>query len=141
MIAIIVNQRLRLFIGTPLALSLGMKPNTVEHILNRIDPLGPNGCWTWTGSHCSGGYGQTMYLQKIYRVHRFVYEHLVEPIPEGFFLDHLCLNRGCCNPDHLEPVTPAENALRTSETRMAKNPNPNRFALATRRYRERKRLA
>lgn len=44
--------------------------------------------------------------------HRWAYEHYVGPIPEGMHLDHLCRNRKCCNPDHLEPVTPRENILR-----------------------------
>jgi hypothetical protein len=45
-------------------------------------------------------------------VHRDVYEQLVGPIPEGLVLDHLCRNRSCCNPAHLEPVTTAENVRR-----------------------------
>lgn len=46
------------------------------------------------------------------RVHRVVYELLVGPIPEGLQLDHLCRNRVCGNPDHLEPVTNRENWIR-----------------------------
>ncbi|TDD77726.1 HNH endonuclease [Actinomadura rubrisoli] len=45
-------------------------------------------------------------------VHRFVYESLVGPIPEGLVLDHLCRVRACCNPAHLEPVTDRVNILR-----------------------------
>lgn len=44
--------------------------------------------------------------------HRFAYELLVGPVPEGMQLDHLCRNRWCCNPEHLELVTPRENTLR-----------------------------
>jgi hypothetical protein len=46
------------------------------------------------------------------RAHRVTYEHFVGPIPPGLFLDHLCRNRACCNPTHLEPVTPQQNVLR-----------------------------
>lgn len=46
------------------------------------------------------------------QTHRVAYEMLVGKIPEGMLLDHLCRNPSCCNPDHLEPVTPQENLLR-----------------------------
>jgi hypothetical protein len=45
----------------------------------------------------------------IIRAHRFAYELLVGPIPEGLVIDHLCRNRRCVNPAHLEPVTAEEN--------------------------------
>lgn len=45
-------------------------------------------------------------------VHRIVCEALVGPIPPGLLLDHKCRRRACCNPKHLEPVTPLENTLR-----------------------------
>lgn len=44
--------------------------------------------------------------------HRWAYEQAKGPVPEGLVLDHLCRNRWCCNPDHLEPVTNEENILR-----------------------------
>lgn len=44
--------------------------------------------------------------------HRLMYEFLVGPIPDGLIIDHLCRNRWCAAPDHLEPVTYSENALR-----------------------------
>lgn len=77
-----------------------------------------SGCWEWTGGKCGNGYGN-MFLRKesdgrtkrIY-AHRVSYEHFVGPIPDGLELDHLCRNRGCVNPEHLEPVTRGENLRR-----------------------------
>jgi hypothetical protein len=48
------------------------------------------------------------------KAHRFAYELLVGPIPDGLALDHLCLTTGCVNPAHLEPVTVAENSRRAA---------------------------
>jgi hypothetical protein len=70
-----------------------------------------SGCWEFTGTR-SAGYGMTTVGGKRKRVHRVVWEALVEPIEEGLVIDHLCRNTPCCNPEHLEPVTSGENVLR-----------------------------
>jgi hypothetical protein len=69
------------------------------------------GCWTWTASG-SNGYGRFQVGRGSRQAHRIAYEALVGPIPAGLQLDHLCRNRGCCNPAHLEPVTQQENIRR-----------------------------
>jgi hypothetical protein len=67
------------------------------------------GCWEWLGYKEPQGYGR---VGRNKAAHRVVYELLVGPIPEGLTLDHLCRNRGCVNPAHLEPVPRGENVLR-----------------------------
>lgn len=71
-----------------------------------------DGCWEWTAARNSYGYGLIKYQGKPWAAHRFAYEQLVGPIPEGKELDHLCRNRACVRPGHLEPVTHLENCLR-----------------------------
>jgi hypothetical protein len=75
-------------------------------------------CWLWTKETLDGyakGYIPTQLTderKRKVRVHRAAYKHLVGPIPDGLQLDHLCRNPSCCNPDHLEPVTPSQNIVR-----------------------------
>ena len=69
-------------------------------------------CWEWEGRVESNGYAQAKYGGQRGQVHRLVYEALVGPIPDGLTLDHLCENKRCYNPAHLEPVTIAENIRR-----------------------------
>lgn len=86
----------------------------MDRFWSKVEAVHPLGCWEWTGAKVRGGYGR-------YRLggggrevmaHRYAYEELVGPIPEGMVLDHLCRNTACVNPDHCEPVTHAENVRR-----------------------------
>jgi len=78
--------------------------------------LGP--CWLWTGGNDRRGYGRFSDAdQRQVLAHRFAYELLVGPIPEGLDLDHLCRVPACVNPAHLEPVTNAENHRRGAMAR------------------------
>jgi hypothetical protein len=71
-------------------------------------------CWIWKLALNASGYGQGFPpgSKRPDTAHRFTYREYVGEIPNGLHLDHLCRVRDCCNPDHLEPVTPAENARR-----------------------------
>lgn len=73
------------------------------------------GCWLYQGSQNSAGYPVVSaggHQGPMGLVHRVVYENLVERIPDGLVLDHLCRRPACCNPGHLEPVTNRENSRR-----------------------------
>ena len=72
------------------------------------------GCWIWTGHRLKGGYGMIARTRRLgpTTAHRFAYECLVGPIPDGQQLDHLCRTRSCVNPGHLEVVTQTENIRR-----------------------------
>ena len=79
----------------------------LERMIARHCPELPDDqCWPW-GGVLDAGYGR-LHIQ----AHRFMYEYRVGPIPDGLVLDHLCMNKQCVNPKHLEPVTDAENLRR-----------------------------
>jgi hypothetical protein len=69
-------------------------------------------CWLWTGSSDRLGYGRFSTWPSVTLAHRFAYELLAGPIPDGLVIDHLCRTPSCVNPDHLEPVTQRENLRR-----------------------------
>lgn len=99
------------------------KPTVEERFWEKMDKSG--GCWLWTASTSTSGYGHFRYQGKIREAHLVSYMLCVGPIPEGKQLDHTChtndrtctggvgcLHRRCVNPDHLEPVTSLENSQR-----------------------------
>lgn len=85
------------------------------------------GCWLWNGAINERGYGflkvgsRTDNSRRTVKAHRFAYETVVGPVPDGLELDHLCRNRSCVNPLHLEPVTHSEN-IRRGDTSTPKKP-------------------
>lgn len=84
----------------------------IDRLLRKVDQT-PD-CWLWTGAVQSSGYGSIGICGgRTALAHRISYELHVGPIPAGLHIDHLCRNRLCVNPAHLEPVTAAENNRRT----------------------------
>lgn len=78
----------------------------------RVDRRGADDCWPWLAGAVPGGYGRFHVDGRPVATHRFAYELACGPIPDGLQLDHLCRNRICVNPAHLEPVTCRENVRR-----------------------------
>lgn len=69
-------------------------------------------CILWPGYINPDGYGIISYNYRSHPAHRFLYQLAYGPLPSGMQVDHLCRNRACINPNHLEPVTVKENVLR-----------------------------
>lgn len=89
-----------------------------ERVLKHIKPNLETGCWEWTATIKPSGYGQGYDRYSdgkcvIKSAHRIVYKLYKGDIPEGFDLDHLCSNRKCVNPDHLEPLSKQDHRKRT----------------------------
>lgn len=78
----------------------------------------PSGCWMWNGCFSKYGYGRFTLGSKLdgsfheVAAHRFSYEEEFGPVPDGLVLDHLCREKACVNPMHLEAVSMAENTRR-----------------------------
>ena len=118
------------------------KRDPIERFLEKFD-IGetPEGfdspCYNWIGAYGQYGYKLKAEYGFFYDgnkrpgSHRYAYETFVGPIPEKYDLDHLCLNKRCCNPDHLEPVTRLENLIRGGQMEtiinISKNRGPYKF--------------
>lgn len=91
------------------------KENLLFRVLGKIrrsELDDPHICWEWAGPMNRNGYGRIRIQGKWHMAHRLLYELLERPIPEGLVLDHVCRNRFCCKPGHMEPVTVQVNTLR-----------------------------
>lgn len=84
----------------------------LEQYLATTDDFDPAECWVWPYGMASYGYGRARYGGKSHLAHRAVWLASGRSIPDGWVLDHRCLNKACVNPLHMEPVTNAENIRR-----------------------------
>lgn len=88
------------------------KRDPLDRLMDKVDINGDGGCWVFHKPGRRNGYGALGVEGKTVYAHRYTYERLVGEIPSGMVIDHLCRNRACCNPDHMEVVTQRENVLR-----------------------------
>ena len=89
----------------------GSMPGSIPFWI-KVTPL-TSGCWAWMGSISSNGYGRFYFTDhsgaQKWQAHRYSYHMMRGPIPPGMTIDHLCRNKSCVNPDHLDVVTLKEN--------------------------------
>jgi hypothetical protein len=89
-----------------------MRKSVLDRFNEKIEIDQNTGCWVWIAGKDGGGYGAFKMGHKMEIAHRVAYELYIGSIPEGKNIDHLCRNRSCVNPDHLEPVSQKENVRR-----------------------------
>lgn len=92
----------------------GKKPRLLRERFEESFSIDKSGCWVWEKALDAAGYGRLKIIGGgIEYAHRISYRFYIGEIPIGTEIDHLCRNRSCCNPEHLEAVTHRENVLRS----------------------------
>lgn len=89
-----------------------MTEGIAEQFFANVVPADGMACWVWRPTAKSGQYGMFEVSGRLMAAHRWCYEYLIGPIPTGLVADHLCMNKPCVNPWHLDPVTQQVNTQR-----------------------------
>lgn len=89
-------------------------PPTIEEIefITKRFKISENGCWDWTGNKNRQGYGRVPFRGRVVVPHRLLHQTIFGEITPGLVSDHICENKSCVNPKHIEPVTSKENIYR-----------------------------
>jgi len=95
-----------------------------DRFWSKVYKYGVGGCWYWLAGLSIDGYGRFSIGHTTVKAHRYAYEALGSPIPDGLQLDHLCRVRHYVNPAHLEPVTGRTNVLRGPDVPGARSQDP-----------------
>ena len=116
-----MNSARKKFVGSQTEMPTGVYKRQIrparERILSRVF-VQSSGCWLWLGVIEANGYGALGVRGRKVYAHRLAFEVFRGEIPAGMDTDHLCRNRACCNPEHLEPVTRRENVMRGDGPRL-----------------------
>lgn len=100
--------------------------NIQKRFWNRVRRGGLNECWPWLGYIAKDGYGTIKIDGKQLKAHRLSYLVNIGQIQESFVVDHICENKSCVNPDHLEAVSQKINTIRFENNRSVKEPDKQR---------------
>ena len=114
------NARLGHVKGKPLKFVSGHNKrvkSSLDLLMKHVGEPDTNGCWNWIGAVNRKGYGSAQVRGVKHNAHRAVYLESGLQIPVGYHLDHICRNKLCVNPAHMEPVTLQENVRRQHAAR------------------------